>query len=58
MSEVVTLLQELHRVSSTNLLMAVGTFIGVAALLSQVGTPEDLWNTIKDAHWGWDWRVN
>jgi undecaprenyl-diphosphatase len=44
-------LQELHRVSSTNLLMAVGTFIGISALLSQVGSPEELWNTIKDANW-------
>ena len=46
-------LQELHRVSPTNLLMAVGTLIGVGALLSQVGSPEQLWNTIKNAHWGW-----
>jgi len=46
-------LQELHRVSSTNLLMAVGTFIGISALLSQVGSPEELYNTIKDAQWSW-----
>src|SRR5438477_12308608 len=46
-------LQELHRVSSTNLLMAVGTFIGISALLSQVGSPEELWNTIKDANWSY-----
>ena len=46
-------LQELHRVSSTNLMMAVGTFIGISALLSQVGSPEELWNTIKDANWSY-----
>jgi undecaprenyl-diphosphatase len=46
-------LEELHRVSSTNLLMAVGTFIGISALLSQVGSPEELWNTIKDASWSY-----
>lgn len=46
-------LQELHRVSPTNLLMAVGTLIGVAALLSQVGSPTQLWDTIKSANWWW-----
>jgi undecaprenyl-diphosphatase len=46
-------LQELHRVSSTNVLMAVGTLIGIGALLSQVGSPEQLYNTIKNAQWDW-----
>jgi len=46
-------LQELHRVSATNLLMAVGTLIGISALLSQVGSPAQLWDTIQNAHWGW-----
>ncbi len=46
-------LQQLYRVSSTNLLMAVGTLIAVFALLSQVGDPEEFWNTIKNADWAW-----
>jgi undecaprenyl-diphosphatase len=46
-------LQQLYRVSSTNVLMAVGTLIAVFALLSQVGDPEEFWNTIKNADWAW-----
>ena len=46
-------LQQLYRVSGTNLLMAIGTLIAVFALLSQVGDPETFWNTIKDANWWW-----
>ena len=46
-------LQQLYRVNSTNLLMAVGTLIAVFALLSQVGDPEEFWNTIKNADWAW-----
>ena len=46
-------IQELHRVSSTNLMMAVGTLIGISALLSQVGSPAELWDTIKNANWWW-----
>jgi undecaprenyl-diphosphatase len=46
-------LEELHRVNGTQLLMAVGTLIAVFALLSQIGDPEEFWNTIKDADWAW-----
>jgi uncharacterized membrane protein YbhN (UPF0104 family)/tRNA A-37 threonylcarbamoyl transferase component Bud32 len=46
-------LQQLYRVSGTNLLMAVGTLIAVFALLSQVGDPETFYETIKDANWWW-----
>ena len=46
-------LQQLYRVNTTNLLMAVGTLIAVFALLSQVGDPEEFYNTIKNAEWGW-----
>jgi len=46
-------LTELHRVSGTNLLMVVGTFLGVAALLSQVGSPQELWDTMSTANWAW-----
>jgi undecaprenyl-diphosphatase len=46
-------LQELHRVSGTNLMMAVGTLIAVFALLSQVGNPQELWDTITSADLIW-----
>jgi undecaprenyl-diphosphatase len=46
-------LQQLHRVSGTNLMMAVGTLIAIAALLSQVGSPEELWDTITNASPWW-----
>ncbi|HEX3453238.1 MAG TPA: lysylphosphatidylglycerol synthase transmembrane domain-containing protein [Gaiellaceae bacterium] len=44
-------LQQLYRVNTTSLLMAVGTLIAVFALLSQVGDPEQFYNTIKNADW-------
>jgi glycosyltransferase 2 family protein len=46
-------LQELHRVRPTNLLMAVGTLIGLAALLSRVGSPGKLWTAVSTAQWQW-----
>jgi undecaprenyl-diphosphatase len=46
-------LQELHRVSGTNLMMAVGTLIAIFALLSQVGDPQELWDTITSADLFW-----
>ncbi len=46
-------LQQLYRVNTTNLLMAVGTLFAVFALLSQIGDPEEFWDTIKGAEWGW-----
>ena len=46
-------LQELHRVSGTNLMMAIGTLIAVFALLSQVGSPQELWDTITSADLIW-----
>jgi undecaprenyl-diphosphatase len=46
-------LEELYRVSPQNLVMAVGTFIAIAALLTQIGSPSDFWNTIKTADWLW-----
>jgi glycosyltransferase 2 family protein len=46
-------LQQLYRVSGTNLMMAVGTLIAVFALLSQVGDPETFYETIKNANWWW-----
>ena len=46
-------LQQLYRVNTTNLLMAVGTLIAVFALLSQIGDPEEFWDTISGANWWW-----
>jgi undecaprenyl-diphosphatase len=46
-------LQDLYRVKASNLLMAVGTLLGLAALFSQVGTPSQLANTIGGAQIGW-----
>ncbi len=46
-------LQQLYRVSGTNLMMAVGTLIAVGALLSQVGDPQTFYETIKNADWAW-----
>ncbi len=46
-------LQQLYRVSGTNLLMAIGTLIAVFALLSQVGDPQTFYDTIKDANFWW-----
>ena len=46
-------LQQLYRVNGTNLLMAVGTLIAIAALLGQVGDPQELWDTITNADLGW-----
>jgi undecaprenyl-diphosphatase len=50
---VVPPLQDLYRVKVSSLLMAVGTLIGIAALLSQVSSPAQLWNTITAAQIGW-----
>jgi uncharacterized membrane protein YbhN (UPF0104 family) len=46
-------LQELHRVSGTNLMMAIGTLIAISALLSQVGDPQELWDTVTNADLFW-----
>ncbi len=46
-------LQQLHRVSGTNLMMAVGTLFAISVLLSQVGDPQTLWDTVTSANLGW-----
>jgi glycosyltransferase 2 family protein len=46
-------LQDLYRVKASNLLMAMGTLLGLAALFNQVGNPSQLWNTITAAQIGW-----
>jgi undecaprenyl-diphosphatase len=44
-------LVELHRVSGTNLMMAIGTLIAAAVLLGQVGSPQEIWDTVQGASW-------
>jgi hypothetical protein len=46
-------LQDMYRVKASNLLMAVGTLFGLAALFSQVGSPSQLWSTVSGAQFGW-----
>jgi uncharacterized membrane protein YbhN (UPF0104 family) len=46
-------LQDMYRVKASSLLMAVGTLFGLAALFSQVGSPGQLWHTIKAAQIVW-----
>jgi uncharacterized membrane protein YbhN (UPF0104 family) len=46
-------LQQLARVDTTNLLMAVGTLIAVFALLGQIGDPQQFWDTITSADVWW-----
>jgi undecaprenyl-diphosphatase len=46
-------LQQLYRVNGTNLLMAVGSLVAIAALFSQIGDPGDFWHTISSANWWW-----
>jgi len=43
--------QQLHRVSGQSLLMAVGALIAVSVLLSELGSPQELWQTVKQAEW-------
>jgi uncharacterized membrane protein YbhN (UPF0104 family) len=43
--------RQLYRVHPRNLLMAIGTFVAVATLLSRIGDPTNFWNTIRDANW-------
>lgn len=44
-------LQQLHRISGQSLLMAVGALIAVSVLLSELGSPQELWQTVKHAEW-------
>jgi uncharacterized membrane protein YbhN (UPF0104 family) len=46
-------LEELHRVKASSILMAVGSLLAVAALLGQVGSPAQIWDTLKTAQWAW-----
>ena len=44
-------LQELHRVSGSNLALAIGTLIAVFVMLGQLGSPQELWDTLQTANW-------
>ncbi len=44
-------LEQLHRLNWQTVAMVVGTFLGVAALLSMVGNPEQMAETLKGADW-------
>ena len=46
-------LQQLHRISGTNLAMAIATLVGIGALMAQVNDPEPLWDAFQQAGWGW-----
>lgn len=46
-------LEQLHRVSATNLLLAVGTLLAVGGLLAAVGSPQALAAAASHAQWGW-----
>jgi undecaprenyl-diphosphatase len=46
-------LQDLYRVKPVNLMMAVGTLIGLVALFSQVESPQQLWDTMSNADAVW-----
>jgi undecaprenyl-diphosphatase len=46
-------LQDLYRVKPANLLLAFGVFLGIAALFSQVGSPQQLWHTLSGADATW-----
>jgi undecaprenyl-diphosphatase len=44
-------LRPLHRVEPRNILMAVGTFVAIATLLSRIGDPAKFWSTVRGADW-------
>jgi undecaprenyl-diphosphatase len=44
-------LEEVHRVSGSNLAMAIGTLVALTVLLGQVGSPQEMWDTIRNANW-------
>jgi uncharacterized membrane protein YbhN (UPF0104 family) len=46
-------LQKLQRFKTTSLLLAASSLVAVAALLNQVGSPSNVWETVNQAHWEW-----
>jgi len=43
--------RSLYRVHPRTMLMAIGTLVAIATLLSRIGSPTEFWNTIRDADW-------
>ena len=41
-----------RRVSVKTLTMTIGALVAIFVLLSRIGSPEELWNTLRDASWG------
>ncbi len=46
-------LTQLHRISPTAAVMAIGALVAVAALLADVGDPTEVWATVRNAQWSW-----
>ncbi|HEX7521514.1 MAG TPA: lysylphosphatidylglycerol synthase domain-containing protein, partial [Acidimicrobiia bacterium] len=46
-------LTQLHRISPTAAVMAIGALVAVAALLADVGDPTEVWATMRNAQWSW-----
>jgi glycosyltransferase 2 family protein len=44
-------LRTVRRVEPRSVLMAIGTFVAIATLLSRVGDPAKFWDTIRSADW-------
>jgi uncharacterized membrane protein YbhN (UPF0104 family) len=43
--------RSLYRIHPRTLLLAIGTLVAIATLLSRIGSPTEFWNTIRDADW-------
>jgi len=43
--------RSLYRVHPRTLLMAIGTLVAIATLLSRIGSPTEFWRTIRNADW-------
>jgi undecaprenyl-diphosphatase len=46
-------LAKLARVSFKTLTMTIGALVAIFVLLGRIGSPAELWNTIRDATWGY-----
>jgi undecaprenyl-diphosphatase len=46
-------LTRLHRISATSAAMALGALVAIAVLLAEIGDPEAVWATFRNAEWSW-----
>jgi glycosyltransferase 2 family protein len=46
-------LEKLARVSGKTLLMTIGALVALFVLLGRIGSPSELWDTLRQATWGW-----